>query len=39
VFIKENSVESSFETPAYQDMGFRAEELNLIGSSEMAVAE
>jgi hypothetical protein len=42
--IKKNSVEksilqSSFETPACQDMSFGVEELNSVESSELAVAE
>jgi hypothetical protein len=32
-------VESSFETPACQDMSLEAEELNCVESSELAVAE
>jgi hypothetical protein len=33
------SEESSFETPAYQDIGLGAEELNWVESSKLAAAE
>jgi hypothetical protein len=37
--IEQSRVESSFETPACQDMSFGAEDLNLVESSELAAAE